>query len=131
MYEYMHFYPEELQRQNWMMYPIMYPDIYYQIYPYASQICDRLDNPYAVYPSEALLDKMIDDCYDICIEEMPDIEEYAGLTVSKDKRVEIKRTGRSRLLRDIIAIILLSEFFRRRGRSPWIWGEDYGDRFIW
>lgn len=117
--------PMRLEYEMGMMYPIMYPDIYYKVYPYVSQICDKMDNPYIIYPSEQLLEKMVDDCYDMCIEEMPDLEEYAGMVIAENEDSETAQRRRRPLLRDLIAIILLSELFRRRRRGPWGWEDNY------
>lgn len=104
-----------------MNYPLMYPDIYYKIYPYACKVCDKMDNPYVAYPSESNVQSMIDECYDQCVREVSDLEEYFGQKVSADDKGETK-IRRRRLLRDLIGIILISELFRRRrrpGRSPY------------
>lgn len=99
-----------------MVFPMMYPDIYYRLYPYVSRICDRMDNPYIIYPAESQIESMINECYDMAVREMPDLEEYAGAKVPENMSVEIKQNiaFRRPILRDLIAIILLSELFRRR-----------------
>jgi hypothetical protein len=107
-----------------MMCYYMYPDIYYKIYPYAAQVCDKMDNLYMTYPSQQLLENMVDECYDICIKKMPELEEYASkadeVTVSENEVEEQQVIRRRAILRDLIAIILISELFRRRRRFyPW------------
>jgi hypothetical protein len=98
--------------------PIMYPDIYYRIYPYVHRTCDRMDNPYMNYPSEAQVESMIDDCYDACVKGMPDLIQYAELKATETEKIDTKQGRRRPLLRDLIAIILISELFRRRRRRP-------------
>ena len=99
-----------------MVQPIMYPDIYYRIYPYVHQTCDRMDNPYMHYPSEAQVESMVDDCYDACIKGMPDLIQYADIKKKEKEEIDAKQVRRRPLLRDLIAIILISELFRRRRR---------------
>ncbi|HHU49703.1 MAG: hypothetical protein ACOYEH_02510 [Caldicoprobacterales bacterium] len=99
-----------------MVQPIMYPDIYYRIYPYVHRTCDRMDNPYMHYPSEAQVESMVDDCYDACVKGMPDLIQYADLKTNETEKVDAKQFRRRPLLRDLIAIILISELFRRRRR---------------
>ena len=102
---------------------ILYPDIYYKVYPYVSQVCDRMDTPYTVYPSEELLETMVDECYDMCVGDIPELEEYAQMALNGED-VEGQQVRRRRpLLRDLIAIILLTELFRRRRRRR-MWGSD-------
>ncbi|HZK34642.1 MAG TPA: hypothetical protein VFD33_04965 [Bacillota bacterium] len=97
-----------------MVSPIMYPDIYYRIYPYANMICDQMDNAYMMYPSEAHVESMVNTCYDACIRAMPDLYQYAGIKVA-EADADTKQLFRRRpLLRDLIAIVLIGELFRRR-----------------
>lgn len=112
---YGYMYPSmEPEMNNGMVNPIMYPDIYYRIYPYAHRTCDRMDNPYMMYPSEAQVESMVDECYDACVRAMPDLIQYADMHVEEAKEVDASQFRRRPLLRDLIAIILISELFRRR-----------------
>jgi len=101
-----------------MVYPVMYPEIYYKIYPYVCRICDEMDDPYVLYPSQTQVEDMINRCYDLCVKEMPELEEYAGVKMQEKLDAENLQFERRRMpiLRDLIAIILLSELFRRRRR---------------
>ena len=119
--------------EHGMMHPIMYPDIYYRIYPYAHRTCERMDNPYMHYPSEAQVESMVTDCYDACINAMPDLDYYADLKTQEagNPKAKSQDTGtvqfrRRPLLRDLIAIILISELFRRRRRDPYDYNNGYG-----
>ena len=116
MYGYM--YPNmEPEMSGGMVYPTMYPDIYYRIYPYVHRTCDRMDNPYMMYPSESQVESMVNECYDMCVKAMPDLHEYAELHSEEGQKAEASQFFRRRpLLRDLIAIILISELFRRRRR---------------
>lgn len=123
-------YPREYQRlyghmlPSWMgseiagpmVCPMMYPEIYYKIYPYIYKVCDKMDNPCMPYLSEAQLEDMINECYDMAVREIPELEEYACMASSEKMSVEIKQNlaPRRPILRDLLAIILLGELFRRR-----------------
>lgn len=98
-----------------MVYPMMYPDIYYKLYPYVRRVCDYMDNPYIAYPTREQVESMIDECYDMCIRDMPELEEYADGRMAMYQGIEAQQYGYRRpILRDLIAIILISELFRRR-----------------
>ncbi len=100
-----------------MIYPMMYPHIYYKIYPYVHRVCDLMDNPYVPYPSQEQIESMVNECYDMCMREMPELEEYAGCKVPMNQEVGAQQfVFRRPILRDLIAIILISELFRRRRR---------------
>lgn len=101
-----------------MVQPIMYPDIYYRMYPYIHRTCERMDNPYMMYPSEAQVESMVNECYDTCMRTMPDLNQYAEMDGEAEQEVEASQLIRRRpILRDLIAILLISELFRRRRRS--------------
>ena len=100
-----------------MVYPIMYPDIYYKLYPYVYRICDRMDNPYVPYPTQEQIESMVNECYDMCVGDMPELEGYAGSWIPMHQGVGAQQfVFRRPILRDLIAIILISELFRRRRR---------------
>jgi len=109
---------------NGMVQHIMYPDIYYRIYPYVHRTCDRMDNPYMYYPSEAHVENMVNECYDACIKGMPDLIQYADIKAEQADEAEANQIRRRPLLRDLIAIILISELFRRR--RLYDYGSGYG-----
>ena len=110
---------------------MMYPNIYYRLYPYVSSACDKMDNPYVMYPPQELVEKMVDECYDKCLSEMPDLEEYAkcqSAEASGEDDVEAQKT-RTPILRDLIAILLLTELFRKRRHFNPRGAYDYGDGY--
>ncbi len=115
---YGHIYPGvEPERSAGMAYPTMYPDIYYRIYPYVHRVCDRMDNPYMLYPSEAQVESMVNECYDTCVRAMPDLHHYAEMKAEESQQAEASQLIRRRpLLRDLIGILLVTELFRRRRR---------------
>ena len=68
-----------------MVYPIMYPEIYYKIYPYICKICDTMDNPYIPYPCEAQMEKMVNECYDLDVYKRQLLEFYVvGFFLGKE-----------------------------------------------
>ena len=125
---YGYMYPSIEPEMNYgMVQPIMYPDIYYRIYPYAHMTCDRMDNPYMMYPSEAQVESMVDDCYDTCVKSMPDLIQYAEIKAEPAEDAEANQIFRRRpILRDLIAIILISELFRRRRGFGFGYDNGYG-----
>jgi hypothetical protein len=101
-----------------MVQSIMYPDIYYRIYPYVHRTCDRMDNPYMYYPSEVHVESMVNECYDACVRDMSDLTDYADMKVEmSNQTADPFQIRRRPLLRDLIAILLISELFRRRRRG--------------
>ena len=98
-----------------MVCPTMYPDIYYKLYPYVRRVCDPWISKILSY--EEQIESMVDECYDMCVREMPELEQYAGSIVPVYQEVGAQQFAfRRPILRDLIAIILISELFRRRRR---------------
>lgn len=106
----------------------MYPDIFYKIQPYILMICDQMDTYYGDKnaPTQEMLDKISEDLYKIIMEMYPELEEYARKNTGTEPTVSqvittspyfYGRGYRSRgLLRDLVDILFLSEFYRRRRR---------------
>ncbi|HBL84475.1 MAG: hypothetical protein A2Y17_10140 [Clostridiales bacterium GWF2_38_85] len=108
----------------------VYPEIYYRILPYILLACDRLDSTGAM-PDQDMIDRMTEEIYRDLLEMNPDLEEYArGLedqtsptmaqAISRNPYYYGRRYRRRGGLRDIIDILFLSEFYRRR-RRPYYW----------
>lgn len=105
---------------------IEYPELYYRIYPKAVEVVNKYANEIS---SEAEIaqdrvEKMIDEVYDEMIKELPEIDQDPMERRSRYRAAQRPFFGRRRLLRDIIAIILLSEILRRR--NPYGYGPGYG-----
>jgi len=102
-----------------MVYPPMYPDIYYKVYPYVCKVCEDGDNPFTIYPTQVQVESMINECYDLCVKAMPELEEYSEMKIAEKADFEtiVRERPRRPMLRDLIAIILLFELFRRRDRN--------------
>ena len=105
----------------------VYPEIYYRILPYILLACDRLDL-YNVMPDQDMLDRMTEEIYNDLREMNPDIEEYArgigeqasptmAQAISRNPYYYGRHYRRRGTLRDIIDILLMSEFYRRRRRA--------------
>lgn len=123
-----------------MKYPVeslqdMYPEIYHRVYPKVKSICMMMDNPsnpdMQPYPSREMVERMTDNIYRSTLAEM-------GETDGSDYETMERQFfpggfgpgggpgfgpdfgpgfgfGRRRFLRDLIAILLIRELFRRRG----------------
>ncbi len=108
----------------------VYPEIYYKLQPYINMIIDQLDMQYGESaPNPEMMDRISESIYNDILEMYPDIAEYAKQYEKKDKNEETiadvimraprfyRRAFRRRgLLRDLIDILFLSEFHRRRRR---------------
>ncbi|WP_313757359.1 hypothetical protein [Tissierella sp.] len=94
-----------------------YPELYYRIYPKViAAVNEHLDENYSMENiTKEQMEKMVDDIYIKMVHECPEIHEdpyerrYRG-RVRAEQRVFY---GRSRILRDLITILLISEIFRR------------------
>jgi hypothetical protein len=108
----------------------VYPEIYYRLQPYINMILDQLEAQYGdSAPNSEMMDRIAESIYNDIIEMYPDIAEYAKQYENKEKtegtlaevitrspsfyRRSFRRRG---LLRDLIDILFLSEFYRRRRR---------------
>lgn len=94
-----------------------YPELYYRVYPKVMAAVDaELNgrNPINEISNEQM-DKMVNDVYYDMVEEYPEIHEdpyerrYRG-RVRGEQRIFF---GRSRILRDFITVLLISELLRR------------------
>lgn len=86
----------------------MYPEVYCRVYPHVKQMCEMHDNPsnpdMYPYPTREGVEKMADHIYNRVTMEMRDII---------DEDITAQQFGRV-LLRDLIVILLIREFLRRR-----------------
>ncbi len=103
-----------------------YPEVYYKVLPYIYLACDQLDSNNIV-PNQEMLDEISDNIYNDVLVMYPEIEKYAkGLdTGENNTAVQLlrrspsyygRRFRRRGLFRDLIDILLMSEFNRRRRR---------------
>lgn len=95
-----------------------YPELYYRVYPkIISVVNEHLDENCSMEKiTEEQMEKMIDDIYIKMVRECPEIHEdpyerrYRPGKVRAEQRVFY---GRSRIMRDLISIFLISELLRR------------------
>jgi hypothetical protein len=119
---------------------LVYPEIYYKLQPFIMMVCDQMDTFGSMMPTQEMIEQMTDSIYDDVKRMYPEIAEYARETENKtmsdsasaqtvvipqiyddrrdyDDRDRFRRRFRRRgMLRDLIDILLLSEFARRRRR---------------
>lgn len=114
---------------------VTYPDIYYKLQPHIMMMCDQMD-AYDMLPTKENMENAADQLHEKVLKQHPEIAEYA-----KDNEIKLQndmpearqaifsdygyypgydeyRYGHRRRspLRDILDILLLSEFYRRRRR---------------
>jgi len=130
---------EEAQRmERARAYQLVYPEIFYKLQPYILAVCDQMDTYDSAMPTQETIERMSDSIYEDVCRMYPDIAEYArecerratgnpnpssnpdgfGRDLGFAQRPiifgrEFRRRG---LLRDLIDILLISEFLRRRRR---------------
>ena len=104
-----------------------YPELYYRIYPKAIDAVSRYmeKNKHSGNISEKDMEDMIDEVYWKMVDECPEIDEDPIERRGRYRTAQRPFFGRRRLVRDIIAIILISELLRRR--NPFIFG--YGAEY--
>lgn len=107
--------------------PMKYPDIYYSVYPIVRRKCEMMDVPsnYAMYPypSDETVEQMIDEMYDECRMQYPDlIRDYGIESDSQTKQYY----GPRGLFRGLLGILLIRELLRRRGFYGYGPGYGYG-----
>lgn len=118
-------------------YQVVYPEVYYRLQPYIMSVCDQMDTYGNVMPNQEMVEQITDSIYDDVCDLYPDIAEYVRMNEANvndnPQAVETivpirnpdgfgrdfrfgRRFRRRGLFRDLIDILLLSEFFRRRRR---------------
>lgn len=99
-------------------YSISYPELYYRIYPKVIEVMNKdIGLNVEEVISQDKLEDMVNEVYDLMIEECPEIGEDPMERRQRSPRYRAAQRplyGRGRLLRDIISIILISELLRRR-----------------
>jgi hypothetical protein len=120
---------QEMPMAGTMMNPVVYPEIFYKLQPYIMLVCDQMDTFSPMLPTQDMVEQMTDSIYDDVCRMYPDMAEYARANDDKMKDdpppvgfgfgvpfVFGNRFRRRGLLRDLIDILLISEFSRRRRR---------------
>jgi hypothetical protein len=95
-----------------------YPEIYHSIYPKVVDCINRHMGSmplYGLVPDENI-EQMVDEIYNEMLDECPEIGQDPGERRSRSSRYRsLQRPfyGRSRLLRDFIVVLLISELINR------------------
>jgi hypothetical protein len=108
-----------------MHYQLIYPEIFYRLQPYIMMVCDEMDMYGSMMPTQEMIEQITDSIYDDICRMYPDMDKYANdyakaamADPPKDEDGFRRRFRRRGMARDLIDILLLSEFFnRRRHRS--------------
>ncbi|CAK7008953.1 hypothetical protein CIW83_12485 [Tissierella sp. P1] len=94
-----------------------YPELYYRIYPKViSAVNEHLDDNCSMEKiTREQMEKMVDDIYIKMVHEYPEIHEdpYERKYRGRVRAEQRPFFGRSRITRDLITILLISELFRR------------------
>jgi hypothetical protein len=122
---------QEMPMAGKMMNPVVYPEIFYKLQPYIMLVCDQMDTFSPMLPTQDMVEQMTDNIYDDVCRMYPDLAEYARANENQSNREPPSEYGgigfgfpfvigprfrRRGLLRDLIDILLISEFSRRRRR---------------
>lgn len=101
-----------------------YPEVYYKVLPYIYLACDQLDFDDIILDQE-LLDQISDNIYNNVLNMYPEIGNYVkgSSTIENDTAIQTircsppncdRRFRRRGMFRDLIDILLMSEYYRRR-----------------
>ncbi|NLM61807.1 MAG: hypothetical protein GX193_06985 [Clostridiales bacterium] len=103
-----------------------YPDIYYRLMPYIMMVCDQAEANGVDMPSQEMIESISDNIYEDMMRNYPDMAEYIRrYEQNPDRAASLpvqgpfffgRRPRRRGPFRDLIDILLLSEFARRRRR---------------
>jgi hypothetical protein len=126
--------PENMQEDTEMemkMLPCMvYPEVFYKLQPYIMMVCDHAEANGIEMPTQEMIESITDNIYEDIVRNNPDIAEYVrsqeqqGRSGMEQRQTSLavqgpwfrRRVRRRGLFRDLIDILLLSEFSRRRRR---------------
>lgn len=95
-----------------------YPRLYYKIYPKIVDVVNEYleTKPMVEEIRQEEMDDMIDEVYEEIVKEYPEIHEdirERKINAKRHKRKMRVFYGRSKILRDLIAILLISELLRK------------------
>lgn len=112
------------ENMQMMPYQMIYPEIFYRMQPYIVMVVDEMDMYGSMMPTQEMIESITDSIHDDILKMYPDMAEYVNENPSRsniaapasfdsDFRRRFRRRG---LFKDIIDILLLNEFLRRRRR---------------
>lgn len=95
-----------------------YPELYYRVYPkIISVINEQLDENYTMEQiTDKQMEEMVDDIYIKMVRECPEVHEDSYERRYRPNKIKVGQRifyGRSRIIRDLISIFLISEILRR------------------
>lgn len=106
-----------------------YPELYYRLVPYIMMVCDQAETAGIEMPSQQMIESITDNIYDDVVANYPDMADYFRCqeqTMANTDSLPVqgpfyfgRRPRRRGLFRDLIDILLLNEFLRRRRRRPY------------
>lgn len=119
-----------MQENENMSYQCVYPDVYYKVQPFAMMACDEMDARGGGMPTCDMIRQISDQIYEDVCRIHPDLAEQDDYHRMSDEAAsaynfmesfaEAERFNRGRsnrgFFRDLLDIMLLNEFFRRRRR---------------
>jgi hypothetical protein len=97
-------------------YTWMYPDIYYKIQPHVTMACDEMDMNGWMMPTRKMMLCMCDRIHENVVRMYPEMRNYTGnwYAAPMMQVMDDDMPLNNGPIKDIIAILLLSELFRRR-----------------
>lgn len=115
-----------MQGEENMNYQCIYPDVYYKVQPFVMMACDEMDAFNCGMPTHDMVWQISERiCEDVC-RVHPDLaerEHSQGMSYEAASAygvpgsfAEAQQWRRGGFFRDLVTIILLNEFFRRRRR---------------
>mgnify|MGYP000916869947 CR=1 FL=1 len=122
---------EEPMAEAMMLPCAVYPEVFYRLQPYIMMVCDQAEANGIEMPSQEMIESISDNIYEDMMKNHPDMAEYMrsyeqqGRSGTDQRQASLAVQGpfffrrgfrRRGLFRDLIDILLLSEFRRRRRR---------------
>lgn len=104
---------------------VVYPEVFYKLQPYIIMVCDQMDTYGTLMPTQEMIEEITDNIYEDICRMFPDLADYIKTSDSPQAQpvqgpfgTGMFRRGfrRRGIVRDLIDILLLSEFYRRRRR---------------
>lgn len=113
-----------MQGEENMNYQCIYPDVYYKAQPFVMMACDEMDACNCGMPTRDMVRQISDQIYDDVCRAHPDLadrERYQGMSYEASAaysvpggQVEAQQWRRGGFFNDLLDVLLLNEFFRRR-----------------
>lgn len=114
-----------MQFEENVNYQNVYPDVYFKVQPFAMMAVDELDAANSGIPTQDMIRQISDQIYEDVRRVHPDLaerEDYQEMSYEAATAYSVpgsfieaqQRGRRGGFFRDLIDIVLLNEFFRRR-----------------